>query len=190
MSWGVVVPTCREEKYREFIAAWEPLFTRHEVGLFVVHDGPEKFAGGGWAWPDFPDWVPRGTDMCRSWGIYQAWKAGHEFTLSLDDDVLPVGDPFAEYDQVWNEGAPISEYLSVGALPTYGKQLRGYPYKDRRHTKVSVQYGGWHGVLDYDAATQLSDPQPDHVFHPVVVPVPRGAAVTGCAMNMAWRTSH
>src|SRR3990167_2615706 len=120
MSWGVVVPTNREEKYREFVAAWEPLFTRHEVGVFVVHDGPDKFAGCGWCWDDFPDWIPRGSDMCRSFGIYQAWKAGHEFTLSLDDDVLPYYDPFVEYERVFREGAPLSEYLSVGALTTYG----------------------------------------------------------------------
>jgi hypothetical protein len=55
---------------------------------------------------------------------------------------------------------------------------------------VAVQYGGWDGVLDYDAPTQLAGASLNEVFHPVVVPVPRGAAVTGCIMNAAWRTEY
>ena len=53
-----------------------------------------------------------------------------------------------------------------------------------------MQYGGWDGVLDYDAPTQLAGVNANEVFHPVVMPVPHGVPVTGCIMNAAWRTEY
>jgi hypothetical protein len=66
--------------------------------------------------------------------------------------------------------------------------MRGFPYKDRQKRMVGVQYGGWHGVLDYDAATQLANPEPQQAFLPVNIVVPKGSAVTCCIMNCAFRT--
>lgn len=143
-----------------------------------------------YCWSHIPDFIPRKTDMIRSWGIYQAWKAGSTYTLSLDDDVLPEGDPFDEYERVFDAGAPLSDYLDVGSLTSFGKPLRGFPFADRQPAEVAIQYGGWHGVLDYDAPTQLAGVNPVESFHPVVLPVPRGTAVTGCIMNCAWRTEY
>jgi hypothetical protein len=45
-------------------------------------------------------------------------------------------------------------------------------------------------VLDYDAPTQLAGVKENESFHPVVMPVPRYAPVTGCIMNAAWRTEY
>lgn len=45
-------------------------------------------------------------------------------------------------------------------------------------------------MLDYDAPTQLANVNPVESFHPVVLPVPRGCAVTTCIMNAAWRTEY
>lgn len=143
-----------------------------------------------YCWSHIPDFIPRKTDMIRSWAIFKAWKAGSTYTLSLDDDVLPEGDIFDEYERVFEAGAPCSQYLDVGALTSFQGQLRGFPFRDRERAEVAVQYGGWHGVLDYDAPTQLAGVRPDETFHPVVLPVPRGAAVTGCIMNCAWRTEY
>ena len=202
--------------------AWDTLFTRHGVEVFVVCDAesaepfmrgwtsrvpdpresPDYYADTGayappsqyptyFAWPDIPDFIPRKTDMIRSWGIYQAWKSGTTYTLSLDDDVRPDGDLFAAYEEVFDAGAVCSPYLDVGALTSFDGQLRGFPYRDREPAEVAVQYGGWQGVLDFDAQTQLDrQPGADHRFAPIVLPVPRGAAVTGCIMNCAWRTSY
>jgi hypothetical protein len=136
-----------------------------------------------------PAFIPRGSDMIRSWGIHQAWLHEADYTLSLDDDVLPAGDLFAAYERVFEAGAPLTGHLDVGALTTAGVPMRGYPYTGRR-SEVAVQYGGWHGVLDYDARTQLAGVHADETFHPVTISVPRGAAVTGCAMNMAWKTRY
>ncbi|HSE43808.1 MAG TPA: hypothetical protein VLA89_00610, partial [Gemmatimonadales bacterium] len=91
MSWTVVVPTCRPEKFEEFLAAWEPLFKKHRAVLVVVQDSPEHFVKGDYrkfCWADIPEWIPRRADMIRSWGIYQAYLLGSDYTLTLDDDVV------------------------------------------------------------------------------------------------------
>ena len=131
--------------------------------------------------------------MIRSLGFFQAWTARSEFTLTLDDDVrpLPGVDIFAEYEKAFARGAYCSEYFSVGDLTTDGAALRGFPYRERGRAPVAVQYGGWHGVLDYDAAAQLvSRPESNHEFAPVCIPVPKGAPVTTCIMNAAFRTKY
>ena len=188
MTWAVVVPTNRPDRYREFIAGWHRLFAEHDTTVCPVYDAPTRYTDSGWAWPDLPDWIPRQTDMCRSWGIYQAWLSGATYTLSLDDDVLPDSDVFAEYERVFEAGAPVSAYLDVGALTSSGLHMRGFPYRDRNRAEVAVQYGGWNGVLDYDACTQLAVAPGPATFAQVAIAVPKGAAVTGCAMNMAFRT--
>lgn len=160
------------------------MFLKHKVRLYTVWDVDGKRD------PAMPSFIPHGTDMIRSYGIWLAWAAGSEYTLTLDDDVRPHGDPFAAYEEVFETGAPVSSYLDVGALTTYNGQLRGFPFKDREKREVAIQYGGWHGVLDYDAPTQLAGVNDQEWFDRVVIPVPKGAAVTTCAMNAAWRTKY
>lgn len=181
MTWGVVVPSNRPERLEVFLEAWQPLFHRYDVALHVVRDEPP--------WEGIPDWIPRGSDMIRSWGFYQAWLDGCDPIVSLDDDTLPDPDVdlFSEYGRVFADGAVLSPYLSVGALTDSGRQMRGFPFHHRDLRPVAVQYGGWTGILDYDAETQLAGVPVEAAFHPVVMPVPRGAAVTGSAMNMAFR---
>jgi hypothetical protein len=194
MNWAVVVPTCRPERFGVFLDAWRELFDRYGVKLFVLQDTNEPFdfdyEAKAYHRGNVPDFIPIGTDMIRSWGIYQAWKAGSDYTLSLDDDVLPEGDLFDAYERVFRRGAPLSDYLDVGALTTSGKQMRGFPFRDRQAKTVVVQYGGWHGVLDYDAPTQIAGVNKEEWFENSIVPVPRGVAATGCIMNAAWRTEY
>lgn len=204
MSWSVVVPTCRSEQFVEFTHAWAPLFEKHVDHLVIVqdldgHDAEIAKAVDRLGVPMVElhhrgtigaKYVPHGTDMIRSWGIYRAWKYGSTYTLTLDDDVRPHGDPFHAYEAVFDRGAPVSEYLNVGALTSFGRPLRGFPFKDRVLREVAVQYGGWHGVLDYDAPTQLEGVRDQEWFDRIALPVPRGAAVTGCIMNAAWRTKY
>lgn len=197
------MPTCRPESFVPFLEAWGPLFEKHLDRLIVVQDldghDPqiEKAVSGCFYDVELHHrgtlagkLIPTGTDMIRSHGIYQAWRAGSEYTITLDDDVRPHGDPFAAYEEVFDQGAVVSPYLDVGALTTFNGQLRGFPFKDRVRQEVAIQYGGWHGVLDYDAPTQLEGVNAQEWFEPLVVPVPRGAAVTGCIMNAAWRTKY
>lgn len=198
-SWAVVVPSNRPEQLSIFLDAWDELFRQHDVYLIVVWDGddPPQLTRRAdkttvLTWADCDEWTPRNSDMIRSLGIYYAWLQRTDYTASLDDDVLPslYIDLFSEYEKVFKAGAPVSDYLDVGVLTTFDGQMRGFPYRDREPKTVAIQYGGWSGVLDYDAATQLAMPQKNHLFWSVVMPVPRGAAVTGCAMNMAWRTEY
>lgn len=203
VKWAVVIPTNRPDKFKEFIEAWGPLFEKHRVHLVVVQDNDGHFDDIVDSlqdveytfrllhWADVQArYIPRKTDMVRSWGFYYVWKEKlSEYILTLDDDVTPIGDPFEEYEEVFNEGAVVSDYFSVGALTSSGLEMRGFPYKDRKKQLVAVQYGGWSGVLDYDAATQLAVPKDRQAFLPYNVPVPKGAAVTCCIMNCAFRTA-
>lgn len=191
------MPTNRPDRFKTFLEAWAPLFRKHDVRLFVVQDSEPwdidtlGVTCSADSWPTFPDFIPRKTDMCRSLAIYRAWKAeSSTYTLSLDDDVLPEGDLFEEYERVFLDGAPHSDYLDVGSLTSFGRPLRGFPFSARTNAEVAVQYGGWNGVLDYDAPTQLAGVRDVESFHRVVLPVPRGSAVTGCIMNCAWRTEY
>ena len=180
MRWAVVVPSNRPDRLQVFKEAWQPLFDRHQVDLIVVHDNPETWAG-------LPEWVPRRSDMIRSWGFVQAYQSDADYVLTLDDDTLPVDDPLFAYEDQFRVGAPSSAYFSVGALTTSQLEMRGFPYRDRQPAQVAVQYGGWSGVLDYDAATQLAAPRGPEEFLPLPMPVPKGAAVTCCIMNCAFR---
>ena len=202
-NWAVVVPTNRPDRFADFISSWGHVFKRHNVYLIVVQDLPEHnpeiadaIQGRGIA-HEMHDWgtitakhIPHRTDMVRSWGIYRAWATGREYTLTLDDDVSPSGDLFAAYEKVFRDGAPHSRYFDVGALTSFGGHLRGFPFKDRKPAEVVVQYGGWDGILDYDAPTQLAGVKEQEWFTRIVVPVPVGAAVTTCIMNAAWRTEY
>lgn len=189
----MVVPTNRPEQYDRFVAAWEPLFAKHEVHLIPVRDDEET-------WERMPDWMPRRTDMIRSLGFYEAWLGGSEFTLTLDDDVRPAWkrvdsvetvDIFEEYEKVFDSPSTCSPFFSVGSLTTSSLQMRGFPYSQRDNAGVAIQYGGWNGVLDYDAATQLAcRPNAYEEFAPVSIAVPRGVPVTCCIMNCAFRTTH
>jgi len=199
ITWAVVIPTIRPKSFKKFLAAWNPLFIKHNVHLVVLEDDATRHDLGldvlanftHLCRADVPNFIPTQTDMIRSWGFYHVWNyklATH--VLTLDDDVTPVGDPFAEYERVFLEGSVFSEYLSVGALTNSRLQMRGFPYKDRKPALVAVQYGGWDGVLDYDAATQLAVPMTDQTFERVVMPVPKGVATTCCIMNCAFDATY
>ena len=207
MDWGLIGPTNRPGKFLEFLKAWQPLFVYHEVTLVVMEDAPERSGEISHAlqnaglrksahlcWKDIPadSLIPRKTDMVRSFAFRWAFENTMcMYMLTLDDDVTPeFNDVFEEYEKVFLEGAPLSEFLDVGALTSSGLQMRGYPYKDRVKRPVAVQYGGWHGVLDYDAATQLAVPKREQAFHGIVMPVPKGAAATCCIMNCAWKVEY
>lgn len=201
MKWTVVVPSNRPESIALFLKKWESQFVERNVNVIICDDTPDGSLLEDWTLPDYvsvygrdvwPDVIPRRTDMCRSYGFLKAWEDGAEYILSLDDDVYPRYDRniFYEYEQVFKHGLPLSQYLNVGALTSFGKPMRGFPFADRDPASVAIQWGGWHGVLDYDAPTQLKGGFDHHEsFDATVVPVPRGVPVTGCAMNMAFLAS-
>lgn len=183
-KWSLVVPSNRPEQLRQFLEAWDDLLKLHNVEVFVVHDDEKH-------WKDIPEFIPRRTDMIRSWGMYQAYKSGADYILTLDDDTRPIGDIFWEYEQEFIMGRPVSNYFSVGSLTDSMLEMRGFPYKDRKSKEVAVQYGGWDGVMDFDAPTQLSwNVSEDGKFDRVNIPVPKGVPTTCCIMNTAWKREY
>jgi hypothetical protein len=161
------------------------MFEKHDVKVYDIWDVDGERD------PDMPSFIPTGADMIRSWGIYKAWLGGSRYTLTLDDDVRPGDfDLFVDYERAFNLGAVCSPYLSVGQFTESRYEMRGFPYGDRKRAEVAIQYGGWHGTLDYDAATQIATQPEWEVFSPTVVTVPRYAPVTTCIMNAAWRTEY
>ena len=180
VTWAVVVPSCRPDRLETFKRAWSPLFRRHNAVLYVVEDQPP--------WDGIPDFIPKRTDMIRSWGFYQAWRDGHKYTLSLDDDVLPIHgiDIFQRYEDEFHKLHPFTSYLDVGSLTSCQLRMRGFPA--REGAPAIVQYGGWDGVPDLGGQTQIDFPVDNNRFERVVVPVPVGSATTCCAMNFAFRT--
>jgi hypothetical protein len=197
----VIVPTNRPDRFQVFLDEWNDLFHGHDVYLIVVQDNGKHFEEirEGFHYSGIEgelhhhhtiemEFIPHKSDMIRSWGIYRAWKHGSDYVLSLDDDVTPYVDLFAHYEYEFEHERPFSPYFSVGAMTSSRLEMRGFPYKQRHNGKVMVQYGGWNGVLDYDAHSQLMiGNNTDEQFWPYVMPVPKGAAVTTCIMNAAWR---
>src|SRR4051812_47225005 len=106
--WAVVVPSNRPDRLQAFLEAWDELFRQHDVLLIVVWDGdtPPQLTRRAdktvmLTWADCDEWTPRRSDMIRSLGIHRAWAEKTVYTVSLDDDVLPTGDLFAEYERVF-----------------------------------------------------------------------------------------
>lgn len=206
MTFTVIVPSNRPKEMEAFYTAWEPYFIKHKIHLVIMWDLEEPqivFANKEHeitqlCWKDLDasrlQYIPRKTDMIRSFAFKWAYDyTQNQYFVTLDDDVRPEfmgNDIFEEYAKVFAEGAPLSEYFDVGALTSSGLQMRGFPYKDRVKKEVAVQYGGWSGTLDYDAATQLSSPRDYETFWPVVMPVPKGVAATCCIMNAAWQREY
>lgn len=184
MTWAVVIPSNRPEQLADFLNAWKELFEIHDVQLVIVEDTEDN-------WKNMPDFIPRQTDMIRSWGMYQAYQLGTDYILTLDDDTRPIGDIFKAYEAEFKIGRPLSQYFSVGSLTDSGVEMRGFPYKDRVLKDVAVQYGGWNGVMDFDAATQLAiPPTKDGSFAKVSIQVPKGVPATCCIMNTAWKREY
>lgn len=199
-DFTLIVPTNRPEQFKEFISSWEDLFNENLDSIVVCVDLPQipdeimkalaplSCAKIVICQKDVPSWVPTKTDMIRSWGFIRAYgDTRGSYFVTLDDDVrVSTTGYFDSLREQFEQGTVLSEYLDVGALTTSGLQMRGFPYKDRKRVDAAVQYGGWDGTLDYDAATQLASPKGFESFYEIVMPVPKGAAVTCCIMNTAW----
>lgn len=116
---ALVVPTIRENSFRDFVLRWNTLGLFDHVDLIVMEDNPKKtFDIAGcfpndketgythWAirrggvihlcWEDIESdlgeksWIiPRRSDTVRSYAYYYAWKQGYVYILTLDDDCYP-----------------------------------------------------------------------------------------------------
>lgn len=198
MQIAVVVPTIREDKLKVFLNAWDFLFKKHNVSLYIVRDGKEptvEVSGAGKklfglnlhvkykvkeVMGKYSDLIYNLNDGVRNLGFAKAYKDGADIIISLDDDTLPEGDTIQDHIDILNTRQPISFMNSVDDI-----YMRGFPYWAREEAPVMFSHGIWNGVYDFDASTQLlmGTPQPRQRK----MPVPKGILMPVCVMNVAFR---
>lgn len=189
---SVVVPTIREESLKKFLIAWKELFLKHNVNLYIVHDGKEPYLEIRKPFKEielktikdvmgkYSNLIYNFNDGVRNLGFAEAYKDGADIFISLDDDTLPEGDTIQDHLDILNTRQPISFMNSVDDV-----FMRGFPYWAREEAPVVFSHGVWNGVYDFDASTQLvlGTPQPRHRK----MPVPKGILMPVCVMNTAWK---
>lgn len=180
---AIVVPTCREEKWLEFSEAWKTLFEKHHALIYKVQDGDEPLVNGHSVkeiMGEYAHLIYNFNDGVRNLGFAAAYKDGADIIITLDDDVLPIGDPIQDHIDALSRKYPISWMNTVNEV-----YMRGFPYGVREEAECVLSHGVWKGVADFDASTQL-------VYGIVKVtlrkmPVPKGVLFPMCIMNVAFK---
>jgi len=186
---AVVVPTIRPESYKKFLEGWDDLFKKHSVKLVTVWDGdnpiveyqalkePVKEVMG-----EYSDLIYNHNDGVRNLGFAMVAKAikDADVIISLDDDVLPVGDTIQDHLDA------LERRVSVTWLPTASQYTRGFPYNTRTEAEVVLSHGVWEGVADWDSPTQLvRGNRKIESFY--IGAIPWGVLYPHCSMNFAFK---
>ena len=179
-----------------FMEAWQPLFTKHDVLLVIVHDGkkpevevryrsttPPIRLSANDVMGSYGDCLTNFNAGIRNLGFASIAKFAPsiEYILTLDDDEVPIGDPIQDHLDALNRRVPIS-WIST-AVDNY---TRGFPYGIREEAEVVLSHGVWEGVADWDAATQLvlGAHRPTEFYRG---PIPKGVYYPMCSMNLAFK---
>lgn len=195
---AVVVPSCRPERLKSFMAAWSRLFQQHDCTVLVVRDdtpacelhlhdpdgGVSAIVGDAASvLGDDVDLVPRQSPACRCIGFAYLAKWKHDIVVTLDDDLVPKRDTIWDHVAALSMRVPTSWMSSTSWGSPY---MRGFPYAIRHESPVWVSHGVWENVPDLDAPTQLllGDTPPVEFYRG---PVPKGAYFPVCGMNLAFR---
>lgn len=198
---AVVIPSNRPDRFREWLNAWESIFKKHDVRVYLVEDAPVKTPGLN-VWRHychediFSPYIPespfcKGSSAIRSYGFLAAYNDNCNIIISMDDDCLPVSDcdPINAYWYNFHSKHAVSEYFDIGHTFEMREYMRGFPFRDRLVAEPLIQYGGWDNVPDLDARTQLAykgDILPRKFLRTHIV-LPLGCAFTGCGMNVAFK---
>lgn len=193
---ALVIATNRLKGFLEWKDKWDVRIAAEDVRLYVMVDTDDRafadkvkiHANGasvfshadvsqslkGKAWI-----IPNGSSACKSWAIYRAWKDGADTIYCLDDDCYP--DDLQWFQSHARElRKAVNNTLSSTAL---GIRPRGIPYVEP--APVMLSHGGWIGIPDIDAITQLYGGLGSHTMIDRVVT--RGALFPFCGMNWACR---
>lgn len=185
---AVVVPTVdsRADVFAKFMFGWQPLFDLHDVVLVRVLDGEKPIVDE----HDTPKSVMGKYASCLSnfnagirnlgFAYIAKYLPEVEYIITLDDDVLPIGDPIADHVRALNMKVPVSWFS------TAAEYTRGFPYGLREEAEVVLSHGVWEGVADWDAATQLVLGSHRPVTFPRC-PIPKGVMYPMCSMNLAFK---
>lgn len=169
------------------MVAWEPLFSKHNVRLVVVHDGENPTVNSKYSvddiMGDYSSCLTNFNGGIRNlgFGYVAKYLPDVEYILTLDDDEVPIGDTIQDHLDALNMRVPISW------MSTASEYMRGFPYKVRDEAEVVLSHGVWEGVADWDAPTQLVKGSHRPVEFPKM-PVPKGIYFPMCIMNVAFKT--
>jgi Reversibly glycosylated polypeptide len=174
---ALVVPTNSSERLADFLAAWAPwpwdliIVVQDEPELaLTIPPGLELEAAArlrAFSWAeiddtlDDPGLISRNDSAIRSFGFWQAWRAGAEIIFTLDDDCYPTDDDLvaAHRDNLYR--------TPMWTSPVPGLRVRGLPYRRLGVLPdVQISMGLWRGTPDLDAITTLAgvvDPAVDRV---------------------------
>lgn len=209
----LVIPTIREEQYKQFAKSWSDIGLLDHVDLLVVEDNPEKtfdiveLPGGlitHIAWGDIdggsekpgivsPSWIiPRRSDTVRSAGYYEAWKRGYRYVMTLDDDCRPPSMALDGFEYKRGAGSFVAQHVDALTKKTRwfstlnDVKPRGVPYFNLgKNDRVVLNHGLWTNVLDYDAPTQLVNPGKERFSFDNRI-VPARMYFPFCGMNAMW----
>jgi reversibly glycosylated polypeptide/UDP-arabinopyranose mutase len=178
---AIIVPTIREEKFKEFMYAWQDLFLKHDIRLYVVNDGDKPTVNGmsvKEVMGEYSDLIYNHNDGVRNLGFALAYKDGADIFITLDDDTKPVGDTIQDHLDALNSRHPL------GWMNTTNEDyMRGFPYGIREEAECVLSHGVWKGVADFDASTQLVKGITEQTFRRMVIP--KGVLFPMCIMNVA-----
>lgn len=201
----IVIPTNRPERLEKFFDDWKEQFKG--VKVMLIFDGttkewnkheiyiPKELDVEYATWDDIDKdlkdkaWIiPRKTDCVRSYGFYKAWQLNPEFILTLDDDTKPYGDTIGDHYNALQYKEHDNNYYNT---IKFGKLLpRGYmKWFDNVFFDTVLSHGGWVGVPDFDAKTQLKAPElmmiEEQDFNRGIIPI--GSYFSMCGMNLAFK---
>lgn len=206
----IVIPTIRsEEVFTKFMDAWKQEF--QGCHIIVVEDRKKKILDplmssySGFTYEIF-DWkdidkdlkekawiIPRQTDCVRSYGYYKAWQQNPLFIVTLDDDVLPERYHKDIFNNKTTHIAQFYNNLFIKKYPNHnfyntmkGNHLPRGTYIDSAGCDVS--HGCWTNVPDFSAVEHSKNPYitvGKEAFNEGLVP--KGAYVSLCGMNLAWK---
>lgn len=196
MRLAIIVPTIREEQIIKFKKVWAEQFFKHNVTLFVVHDGDQpwieenvftdakllmrsKAPSLSDLMGEYNDVISNYTSAVRNAGNAYAYSLGFDYFLNLDDDLEPIGDTIGDHLKALEMKVPIS-WMAVGTEYT-----RGFPYGVREEAEVVLSHGVWEGIHDYSATTQLERGNPSMDFYKM--PIPKGVYFPLSGMNVAFK---
>lgn len=186
---AIIIPTIREDCFKEFVSKWSDLIDKHGATLISVHDGEnpyvqkgeKKYSVNDIMGKKYADLIYNLNDGVRNLGFAFVAKfmPKVEVVCSFDDDTLPYEDTIGDHLEVLSKRVPVSW------LSTADEYMRGFPYGIRDEAEVVLSHGVWEGIYDYDAPTQLVKGNVDTFFYRG--PIPKGIFYPMCGMNIAFK---
>jgi len=189
---AIVVPTIREASILEFLKEWD----FRDEAVYVIEDNPNQTFDlpggvGHFSWKDIEhelgdnQWIiSRRCAAIRCYGYLRAARDGAEIIITLDDDCLPLIAP-KHFIQAHTDRLNRVFPQWVDTIDA-AFHARGMPLEDVGEAPVVLNMGGWAGVPDISAVTQLAYGAPYEHLMRNWWPVPKGVYFPLCGMNYAF----